>query len=1198
MKRFAKMMAAILCVIMLVPMFTMGYSGYTVENDPVQMPKQSPIIDGMIETDGNWSSPAKMNEATLGHFWAANPLTSTADIYFAYDDDGLYFAADIIDNDEDSGLVPSTGYDNIDDDYGFNGDILTLMLDPLGVFQKSSYQKTPWYHVGIFSDNTVKVFRTNVNDADITDELETAGLITEDGWRFEIFIPWSIIVEDTLDLYSKASVTEAKLAAVNSVSRASCMYMDRYYVSGTAVSTWGRYITVCDTTYDGSTGTHTNGTNAKTYGITLKHAILHKHEWGNWEYIDTPTCTEDGSMLGHCMDPDCNETTTVVAEATGHINTETVVTDPTCTADGSSNVVCKDCETTLSSDLIPSPGHSFGEWTTESAATDSNHGIKRSYCSVCYEVKEYLIPANNAPEAIIDGFTVMLENVSEINHIRYAAGVHTTSNSIRNADTRVDINAKHIAENTVDDVFTRNMPNGGLYSFWIRYNDGTTYIIPVDLSNIEQKLSSDGPVVKVENLYEVSEFFIADGDYDTPEDVEANSVAHITSEAIGTKHSYSYTAEKAGLHTVCFKYTDNKKADLLLKVNVDVTEPEFEVDDLKITISNIKDIKVIRAAYGEYTTSREVKNAATCRNFTASRIGDSESYTVYFDQTGTVTLAVQYSDGYIKIEQFEIEKKVPTFKEVGLSVRFGNLDGLYVIRYAPGNYSTSAEIKRAPGSKYFKPRDIKDGEIVITGLTEGETYSFCVQYDDQSCNYYTITATARLVKDENIIDVGSDRQLLLEDYVIDAEESNTSFLLHSPEKKNNVFTFNAAWETSDAVYHNIVTMPDGTYRMYYKATQSSGGQRRICYIESTDGLTWTRPKLTTYLYSGSASNIVTPPSPDNLFVFYDTNPACPSNERLKGVYGQWGDGLYMESSSNGNNYTLVCPGLINIMGNAAATNGCFYDTLNTIYWNEDLGKYVAFVRGFHQGDNYNLTPDYVAVSATKITRDIRVAFSDDCINWTIPIPINYSDGGDYHMYANAIVPYFRADQVYIGMPTRYMYPLNSSTPGTDIFLMHSRDFVNWERTKDPYFTPDDGREAWDYGESGYPCVGYIQTSDSEMSIYMKERNSSDTPVLYRYTLRLDGFRSAHGDENGNTLVTKYMDITGDSLEVNFKTATNGKIRITMIDEYGNQTASEWLTGDEIAKVLDFGGALDALNGQSVKLSFELFNADLYSFKFN
>ena len=181
MKSFTKMMATILCVIMLVPMFATAYSGYTVENDPVEMPKQSPVIDGVIETDGNWSAPAVLDDAAMGHFWAANPLTSYADIYFAYDDDGLYFAADIVDNDEDSGFVPSTGYDNIDDDYGFNGDVMVLMLDPLGVFQKSSNQKTPWYHVGIFADNTVKVFRTKANEGYITDDVEDAGTITEDG---------------------------------------------------------------------------------------------------------------------------------------------------------------------------------------------------------------------------------------------------------------------------------------------------------------------------------------------------------------------------------------------------------------------------------------------------------------------------------------------------------------------------------------------------------------------------------------------------------------------------------------------------------------------------------------------------------------------------------------------------------------------------------------------------------------------------------------------------------------------------------------------------------------------------------------------------------------------------------------------------------------------------------------------------------
>ena len=43
-------------------------------------------------------------------------------------------------------------------------------------------------------------------------------------------------------------------------------------------------------------------------------------------------------------------------------------------------------------------------------------------------------------------------------------------------------------------------------------------------------------------------------------------------------------------------------------------------------------------------------------------------------------------------------------------------------------------------------------------------------------------------------------------------------------------------------------------------------------------------------------------SPDNLFVFYDKYPAVTGNAKIKGIYGQWGDGLYLEHCTK-NGYT-------------------------------------------------------------------------------------------------------------------------------------------------------------------------------------------------------------------------------------------------------------------------------------------------------
>lgn len=445
------------------------------------------------------------------------------------------------------------------------------------------------------------------------------------------------------------------------------------------------------------------------------------------------------------------------------------------------------------------------------------------------------------------------------------------------------------------------------------------------------------------------------------------------------------------------------------------------------------------------------------------------------------------------------------------------------------------------------------------------------------------------VDKDGILTVGSDRQLMLDDYLINPDMSDAYINIETPVKQEAVFKFDKQYEAGDTVYHNITRMPDGTYRMYYKATDDI---RRICYIESTDGLNWTRPQLTTNLYGGQYSNIVTSDDcrPDNLFVFYDTNPAVPDYQRMKGIYGQWGDGLFLEYSVGGlGNYFNFWPNEVKMMGNPESTGGCYFDTLNTVHWDANRGQYVAFVRGFHTDDgNYNLTdPNFVSENPDLMRRDIRVAYSYDCVNWTTPVPLKYNTTDDYQLYTNAALPYFRAPKTYVGMPTRFFE--SNGNYYTQVFFMSSRDTLNWTRTEEPYLTPENSK-SYRYQRSGYPCIGYIETAPGEISFYMKEKKTDyGTSTLYRYTLRTDGFMSAMG----NTLTTKPFTYEGDELLLNFE----GEVKVTLRDVTGNTVTSEWIKGDEIDKTVEFNAAIP--QGNAATLTFEMKEGTkIYSFKFN
>lgn len=392
MKRFTKAAALVLCLTMLIPLLSFAGANGVTQNSDIIMPDNAPVIDGEIEENGAWSEAAYHNDDTAGYFWAHNRMTSEASIYFAYTSSNLYFAADITDNDNESGMVCSTGYDS--DDYGFNGDVMTLMLDPLGVFERSDYQTTPRYHVGIYEDGTVGVYRTEINDDDITASVQAKGSVTDKGWRFEIAIPWTLIADDVSAITNDGLTLDyEKLYAEGSVTRASLMYLDRYYKDGTSIDTWGRFITVCEQTYDGYAGTDTNGTSAKSFGLVLENGGVPEHYWGKWEITKEATCAEEGSRTRSCTD-------------------------------------CEEVQT----EVIAKLDHEFGAWTTVKEASSASDGLKKRSCKNCSETEtetvsfggDQLIVAYFNSNVGISAYE--FTNIDVINYHPATINVNATSN--------------------------------------------------------------------------------------------------------------------------------------------------------------------------------------------------------------------------------------------------------------------------------------------------------------------------------------------------------------------------------------------------------------------------------------------------------------------------------------------------------------------------------------------------------------------------------------------------------------------------------------------------------------------------------------------------------------------------------------------------------------------------------------------------
>ncbi len=740
MKISVKIAATVLCMLILLPTFIFGYAGEVEQNPAVSMPKATPVIDGVIEY-GAWSDPAYLNDATCGRFWDINEPTSTAELYFAYDDNWLYFAADITDSDPVNGFIPSTGYDNIDNSgsskpYGFNGDVMNLMLDPLGVFEKNTgKQTTPWYNVGIYADNSVKVYRSKVNEGDITSSVTAKGEITDCGWRFEVCIPWSVIVADVAA--QGLSVTQVKLATIGSVSRAACMYMDRYYTANGSVDTWGRFITVCKQTYDGYNGCHTSGVDARAYGIVLNHTDLHEHLWSDWTVVD-PTCTENGTKSRVCTT--CSATESEVLGAFGHSEGETVKVDATCTDNGSVTTYCSVCNTVTYAQVIKAEGHKFSDWQTVTEATETKHGLMCRECGICGTKEEKIIPATSAPAVFINNYVMSVTLADEIQDLRFALGTYTKGYEIKAAEGNIAVGSVGIMRNAVDGVYSYELQEEGVYTIWIRMKNGNQYFIPFEVKDIKTYITSYGVKLTVNDLSrDFKDFFIAKGEHNTYSEMKtAGIIVNVTSAKVGNAHDYTYTLRNDGVHTVLIRYNDGSTEALHIDLKVD--KPVFTENGLQIIISNIPDLKVIRTAYGDWSTPKEVKSAPGARNFSNKAVvKNAESYTIQYREERPVTVIVEYNNGYYEIYHYNITKKVPAFELKEKTVTFGNLNGMTVLRYAPGEYSTASEIKKAPGSQYIRGSAVENYTVSIT--LENGSYSFCVQYDDESYFYKTVTVT-------------------------------------------------------------------------------------------------------------------------------------------------------------------------------------------------------------------------------------------------------------------------------------------------------------------------------------------------------------------------------------------------------------------------------------------------------------------------
>lgn len=455
------------------------------------------------------------------------------------------------------------------------------------------------------------------------------------------------------------------------------------------------------------------------------------------------------------------------------------------------------------------------------------------------------------------------------------------------------------------------------------------------------------------------------------------------------------------------------------------------------------------------------------------------------------------------------------------------------------------------------------------------------------------------------IDLESRRELMVDHYLID-QLDGAELRPQVPIDRGVAIPFDLPHEGAFSGYVSVVTLPDGTFRAYYRALPMAGedgsDKEATAYAESLDGVEWTKP----------ANNLVlqhAAPVTHNFSVFYDTKPGVPEDERWKGIGGTNKEGLVRFVSADG----VAWRKLLGDQRMLPPHEGYRYDSQNLVFWSEAEQQYVCYFRNFKEIDGMGGV------------RWISRATSPDFIHWTEEGEMSFraADGGrapTEHIYTNQTGPYLRAPHIYVAIAARFLPGRQVLTeqeadavgvdPGyfkdiSEAILMTTRGGTVYDRTfMEGYVRPGLGFENWT-SRTNYPALNVIQTGPAEMSFFVQRGYGQPDHHLSRFSLRLDGFASLHAGYAGGEMVTKPFRFAGSELEINYASSAVGSLRFELQDEAGNPIPgytldeSREIIGDQIARVVawDKGADVSPLAGQTVRMRVVLTDANLFSFRF-
>ena len=465
------------------------------------------------------------------------------------------------------------------------------------------------------------------------------------------------------------------------------------------------------------------------------------------------------------------------------------------------------------------------------------------------------------------------------------------------------------------------------------------------------------------------------------------------------------------------------------------------------------------------------------------------------------------------------------------------------------------------------------------------------------------------------------RQLFADAYVVD-ELAGARRVQHQPVKfaGNPVIRSEFDWESlyiqmRDAPLWNPV---EKRWELRYWGRGIGVDGIGTFLAVSDDGLHWEKPTVGEFEFKGSKeNNLLTPMSPYDLFLYhvlYDERDPDPMR-RWKALIGDTNP--RPAASPDGINWTFLSENRIP----AGEEGFLIYDELS--------GRFVFSLRTIHD-------------AGFGGQRAVNISTSRDFVEWTDPVLMFAADARDQELgaqwlrritadrayrqplvndpeqyntqvYNMAVFPY---EGIYLGMPTMFRTSGSSrrvpwgdgySVPGLAV-SPNLRDWKYALHDERPDFLPLSplGEGVFDNAQIEPPSRP-VRIGDELFFYYtgakFRSISSSGSFAIHAAVLRLDGFVSVQAGSEPGTVLTRPLLWRGSTLWVNAD-ARGGELRAEILDGEGNLLRpglslgrSAPVSRDGVRIPLRWSGAEDLgeLRGQTVRLRFQLRNADLFSF---